>query len=129
MRAPAALLAPLLLLACSGDQGVSAFVDPASTWRLTEMNGTTFAARASIAFPAPGRVTGQGPCNAYGAQQTAPYPWIEIGNITATKAACPDLAAEQDFFAALAGVSIAEVSGDTLILSADDGLEMLFKRQ
>ncbi len=128
MRALAPLLAPLLL-GCAADQGLSAFVDPASTWRLETLNGTPFPAPATIAFPAPGRVTGRAPCNGYSARQGAPYPWLEITALTSIKMACPQLAQENAFFAALSRATISEVAGGTLILSNEDGLEMVFKRQ
>lgn len=129
MRSLALLLAPLALVACTGNQGVSAFAPPDSIWRLAELDGAVFPARATIRFPAPGRVAGQAPCNSYTASQTAPYPWVEITGITATEMACDQLAAEQRFFDALGKAAIAEVAGDTMILSSGAGLEMVFTRQ
>jgi len=49
--------------------------------------------------------------------------------IGATKMACPDLAAENLFFAALAEMTLSEVLGDTLLLSNDKGREMVFKAE
>ncbi len=129
MRLLASLFFPLALLACNNaDQSVAAFVDPGSSWKLSALNGAPFLANATIAFPAAGRVTGQGPCNGYTAQQTAPYPWIEIKAIGATKMACSQMAEEQVFFNALTKVTIAEVAGTTLILSAENDIEMVFTR-
>ncbi|HHB81769.1 MAG TPA: META domain-containing protein [Aliiroseovarius sp.] len=124
-----ALLLLALLAACSGDEGLSAYVAPNSTWQLSTLNSAPFPASASIAFPEPGRVTGHAPCNQFSAQQTAPYPWVEIKTIAATKMACDHGADEQSYFSALRAASIAEVSGNSLILSNEHGLEMVFKRQ
>ena len=129
MRRFSALLLPFALNACAGDQGVSAFVDPDSTWRLSELNGTPFTANATLAFPKPGQISGRGPCNSFSAQQSAPYPWFEITSIVATETACDQLPAERQFFDALGEAAIAEVSGTTLILSSESGMEMVFNRQ
>ncbi|MGR3291722.1 MAG: META domain-containing protein, partial [Paracoccaceae bacterium] len=74
-----------------------------------------------------GRIAGKGPCNSYSASQNAPYPWLELGLIAATRAACPDLAAEREFFQALGGMTQIEVLGDLLILRNDAGDEMIFR--
>ncbi|UWQ17383.1 META domain-containing protein [Jannaschia sp. M317] len=99
----------------------------AATYHLTEMNGAAFAGTATIAFPEPGIVTGQAPCNRYTASQSVPYPWVEIGPIAATRMACPALDAEAEFLAALGEVTLAEVQGPVLILSDNDGPRMVFE--
>ena len=55
------------------------------------------------------------------------YPWFELGLMRATRMACGDLPAEREFFAMLATMTLAEVSGDVLILSNPDGAEMVFQ--
>jgi heat shock protein HslJ len=40
--------------------------------------------------------------------------------------ACPDLALESEFFDALEGMTLAEVAGDTLILSNSVGRKLVF---
>ncbi len=119
---------PLVLPACAGDQTVSAFADPSATYRLTELDGAPFPARATISFPETGVVRGSAPCNDYSASQSAPYPWLEIGNIRATRLACGATEQETRFFQALSDMAFAEVSGDTILLSNDAGREMLFSR-
>ena len=57
-----------------------------------------------------------------------PYPWIKIENIAATKRACPDLAAESAYFTSLQAMTLSEVLGDVLILSNDEGDEMVFRK-
>lgn len=114
------------LSACAADESISKFVDTSAEYALVEMDGMPFVAKATIAFPEEGRVVGQAPCNRYFAQQTVPYPWFGLEGIGATRMACPDLAIETAFFNALEGMTLAEVSGDTLILSNSLGRQMVF---
>ncbi|WP_095587368.1 META domain-containing protein [Actibacterium ureilyticum] len=121
-----ALLALLALPACR-DESLSGFVAPDQAFALREIDGTRFTARATLTFPEPGRIAGTAPCNSYSGTLTAPYPWFETGAIMATERACPDLAQETAFFAALSQMTLAEVSGKLLILSNDAGRQMLFQ--
>lgn len=122
-----AALALLALAACAGDETVSRFADGAATYRLSEIDGASFPARATIRFAEAGRVSGTGPCNSFTAPQIVPYPWIEIGPIAATRRACPALEAERRYFAALREMTLAEVAEGTLILSTPEGREMVFQ--
>lgn len=99
------------------DETIAGYADPAAIYRLAEMNGKTDLPHATIAFPGRDRVTGTGPCNHFQAEQRAPYPWIEIGPLRATRRACPDLAFEHGYFGALSKVSLAEIQGPTLVLT------------
>lgn len=118
---------PIVLAGCLKDETVSGYADPNATYQLIELNGAAFNARATISFPEQGSVTGKGPCNSYGASQSAPYPWVEIGAIRATRAACAELALENEFFAALSGMTQIEAFGDTVFLRDDAGREMIFR--
>ncbi len=120
IHAPLAL-AILMLAACAGNQGISRFAGVGRVWELREMAGQPFAARATISFPEAGRIAGEAPCNSYSARQGAPYPWFEAAAISSTKKACPQLAQEQRFFAALRRMRLSEVSGDLLVLSDEAG--------
>ena len=122
------VLLSFLATGCS-DETISGYADREAVYRLVELNGAPFPARATIAFPEPGRAAGEGPCNVWSAAQTVPYPWIELGPIAATRRACPELEAEVAFFAALSEATLAEVSGEVLILSSDDGLQMVFRAE
>ncbi len=122
------LLLPFLTFGCA-DETISGYADPEAVYRLVESDGEAFPATATIAFPEPGRAQGTGPCNAWSAAQKAPYPWIELGPIAATRRACPDLKAENLFFERLAKVSLAEVTGTVLILTDEDGRELVFEAQ
>ena len=125
----AALSATAALSACAGDETVRSFVPEGSVWALSEIDGTAFPARATIGFPAAGKIAGDAPCNRYSGNQAAAYPWFRAERILSTQRACADLAAEQAFFAALGQVTLAEVQGEVLILSDPDGPTMVFTRQ
>ncbi|MCP5037591.1 MAG: META domain-containing protein [Rhodobacteraceae bacterium] len=126
MRPALLSLILLALTACKKDETISAFVPPGSIWRLAEVNGQAFPASATITFPEPGKIVGKAPCNNYSTSQNAPYPWFEAGPIQTTKIVCPELSREQTFVAALASATLVEVSGKTLILSNDTGLNLIF---
>jgi heat shock protein HslJ len=121
------LTLPMLLTACQGDETVSGYADPGAVYVLRELDGAVFPARATISFPQAGRVAGAGPCNSYSAQQTAPYPWIRIETIVATRRGCADLGLEVAFFTGLRSATLVEVAGDVLILSDDAGGQMVFR--
>ncbi len=123
------LLITLLLGGCLKDETISGYAPDGAVFTLQSIDDTPFPASATISFPAQGRVTGQAPCNSYFAMQTVPYPWFNVEAIGASKRACPDLAAEQTYFAALSEMTLSEVSGTTLILSNDAGRKMVFTTQ
>lgn len=128
MTRHAVLLGALLAAsACVGDETLRAYGAADRTWVLDSIDGQPFPARATVTFPEAGRIAGAAPCNRYSGAMTAPYPWFETGPLAATRMACPDLDAETAFFAALGAMTQSEVLGDTLILSTEDGREMLFK--
>jgi len=127
MRYLLALLIPLALSACKYDESISGYTDANATWTLIDLDGKPFNARATIAFPSKGKVTGQAPCNTFVSTQTVPLPWFKLGPIMSTKMACPDLVAEQQFFEGLGAMTLAETSGNTMILSTDGGREMVFR--
>ena len=96
-------------------------------WVLDSIDGVAFDARAELIFPEEGKISGRGPCNQFFGEQRAPYPWFDVGPLGATRMACPDLPAETMFFQALEAMTLSEVAGDILILSTDDGREMVFR--
>ena len=112
-----------------GDETLAAYGAAQANWRLVEIDGQPFAARATLGFADEGALSGQAPCNAYSGAQSAPYPWFTAENIVTTRMACADLAAETVYFEALAAMTLSEVAGETLILSNDAGREMVFKAQ
>lgn len=124
---PAAAAFVAGLAACNGDETISGYADPDAIYRLEELFGDPFPAQATISFPEEGRIAGEGPCNRFSAAQRVPYPWFEAGQVVATRRACPDLAAETAFFAALGAMTLAEISGPVLILSDEAGRQMVFR--
>lgn len=123
-----ALCALLGLAACDKDETITAYGGAGKTWSLVALDGEPFTASATLTFPGPGKFAGRAPCNSFNGSVTVPYPWFEAGPVAATRAICPDQAAEDRFFQALGAITIAEVAGDTLELSnPDDGRSMVFK--
>ena len=124
------ILAALGLMAylpnCGGDETLTGYGAADVEWQLQEIAGERFAARATLSFPEEGKLSGDAPCNSYTGRQTAPYPWFQATDIAVTRRACPDLPAETRFLQELGAMTLAEVVGDTLILSDDDGREMVF---
>lgn len=126
MHRPAMLMA-LALSGCVGDETLRTYGAADRDWHLQSIDGSGFTARAIVRFPDRGVISGEGPCNSFSGKQEAPYPWFEVKAIAATKRACPDLSQEAAFFAALRFMTLAEVSGDVMILSTPDGREMVFE--
>ncbi len=119
------LLAILVLAGC-GDETVTAYAER-TEYSLQTLNGMETTAALTLEVGTPGLVAGAGPCNRYSAAQTAPYPWFELGPIATTKRACPELAVEAEYLAALSRMTVAEAVGTTLILTNDAGEEMVFQ--
>lgn len=115
--------------ACAGDETLSNYGAREGVWRLVELDGAAFGPRATLEFPSPGRIAGDGPCNAFGGTQGAPYPWFSAERLLSTRRACPELEAENEYFRSLREMTLAEVQGDILILSNTDGGEMIFRRE
>lgn len=127
MRAALAVAALTAITQCGEDETVSGYSAADIVWQLAELDGAPFKARATMEFPEEGKITGDAPCNRYFGGQTAPYPWFRAEKIGATRMACPDLDLETKFLEALQSMTLAEVAGDTLLLSNDAGREMLFR--
>ena len=118
----------ILLAACNQDETVSGYLGiNTGLFELVSINKAPFDASATLDLSEQGRISGSAPCNTYFANQTAPYPWFAIGPIGATKRACQDLRLEGEFFEALSRMTIAEVSGNILILTNTEDEEMVFQ--
>jgi heat shock protein HslJ len=116
-----------LAAGCARDETVAAYGAANRIWVLSEIDGQSFPAEATLTFPEPGRIAGQAPCNSYFADMAAPYPRFVSGPIASTRRICPDEAAERAYFEALSAMRLTEVLGETLILSAEDGRSMVFR--
>ena len=123
----ALVLAAMSVLGYCKDETVSGHGGDGATWVLRSIDGTPFAARATLTFPEEGTLAGEAPCNGYSGQQTVPYPWFSAERLITTRRACPDLEAETRYLRALGDMTLAEIAGDTLILSNDAGGEMVFR--
>jgi heat shock protein HslJ len=96
-------------------------------WTLVSVDGAEATAQTTIRIDEPGRLGGQGPCNRYFADVTGPLPTFRPGMIGSTKMACPDMAAEAQYFAALQAIERAELTDDSLRLSGG-GHELVFRK-
>ncbi|MCZ4353204.1 META domain-containing protein [Roseovarius aestuarii] len=115
------------LPACGSDETLVAYGAGDIEWQLTQIDGNTYSAPATIRFLPDGNVTGVAPCNRFNAVQTLPYPWFSLENIAITRRACPDLLQEQAMMSALDEMTLAETSPGMLLLSNAAGREMLFR--
>jgi heat shock protein HslJ len=109
------------------DETVRAYGAADREWQLVEMNGTTPTAKVTLLFHEAGQLSGQAPCNSYSAAMTVPYPWFIVDAIAATRRMCPDHGVEIAYFNALSRATLSEVFGDTLILSDDERVLLVFK--
>ena len=117
----------IALLAACKDETLSGYAPEETTWVLESLNGSAFDANATLTFPQKGKIAGKGPCNGFRGTQSVPYPWFSVEGIASTKMTCPQIAQETQFFEALQKMTLSEVSGDTLILSNEEGSQMLFR--
>ncbi|WP_170787273.1 META domain-containing protein [Ruegeria lacuscaerulensis] len=118
---------PLLaLFQCGTDETVASYGAADQIWTLKEIDSQPFAASAQLQFHGDGKISGHAPCNSYSGTLNAPYPWFEIQDLIATRAACAGLEAEGMYFAALLAMTQSEVSGNVLILRNEGEHEMVF---
>jgi heat shock protein HslJ len=96
-------------------------------WQLVAIDAQPFPAVTTIDLSEPGRATGRAPCNRWFTNLESDLPAFKTGQIAATKMACPDLAAEDVFFAALSAMTEVSAVAETLTL-AGNGRSMEFKR-
>ncbi len=72
-----------------------------------------------------GRLSGQGPCNAYDADYTLDGERLALGPIASTKKSCGDLdRAEEAFLGALSRTATFTIAGDTLTLRDESGTQL-----
>lgn len=98
--------------------GTNALVGTA--WLLDELDGGGVLAgvEATLEFPEPGRVAGNGSCNRFFGNVEIEGRSIEIGPLTATKKGCerPVLDQETRYFAALESAERFSVEGAALVI-------------
>lgn len=122
----ATLWAPLVMMGC---------ISPAASgeitgqeWQLIARQGEPVAWTATLALGADGTAYGQAPCNRFFGTSTATLPALALTDLGATRMACPDLAAESDYFQALAAVTMAEIRQGHLFLTGPEGRVLEFVR-
>ncbi len=106
---------------------VGAAAPVGTVWQLESVNDAPVTAPMTLIFLADGGVRGELPCNRYNARQTAPLPWFELTELNVTKRACPELAEETRYVELLTTMDLAEVAGDTMILSNPAEERLLFR--
>jgi len=99
-----------------------------AVWSLTQLNGQSFTARATLSLAQEGRITGRGPCNSYSGIQTAQFPDFNVRGVLSTKRACPELQAETEFFSALREMTGIAIIDNTLTLQDALGQQMVFTK-
>ena len=100
---------------------------PGAVWVLQSINKSPVEARTTLLFQPNGSIAGDAPCNSYSASQKIPLPWFEAGPITTTKRACEYLAEENRYIRTLGDVIFAEITGDTMLLTGDNGEELFYR--
>lgn len=116
----------LLAAGCVSLENVGFYGGVGKVWVLSSIDGAAVDAHSDLRIGQLGALSGRSGCNNWQARDTSVYPWFDVETITATRKACPDQAAEQEFFEALKSMTLAEVVGETLILSTAQGREMVF---
>lgn len=99
---------------------------PPGEWQLFSLDGAEVAYRATFFIEEDGRYSGRAPCNRYSGQNGAAWPALSFGQPAVTRMACPELAAEQDFLAALTAVRQAQSKDGRLVMRAGTGPELVF---
>jgi heat shock protein HslJ len=118
----------LATLAVAGSLGACAAPPPApeplwgSEWQLQSIAGQAALPQpaATLAFPQPGQVAGQGSCNRFFGSVEIERDRLRFGPLGSTKMACPGGASEQEsrYLGALQKAQRYEVQGDTLLIHA-----------
>lgn len=123
-----ALLASFVPAAAQADTGLAG-----SGWKLVSINGTDVLEGSSITleFGADGSLSGSGGCNGYGGSFTIDGDSFSVSGVMSTLMACADdavTAQEAAYFAALQAATGYSVSGEELIISDAEGMQLVFSR-
>ena len=127
MKFVLSMLVILGAASCGADETVTAYGGAHTVWRLVEMGKTPVTSDITIEFHDAGKVVGKAPCNRYMSQNSAPYPWIKLSQLSSTRMACSKLALEGRYLKTLATMNEVEVFQDTLVLRSENGAEMMYK--
>lgn len=108
------------------DEPVSPFAQPDQIWRLSELGGATFDKDSTLIFGTEGNVAGKALCNRFMGRAEWTPESLSIGPLGSTMMACPDLEQEQIVMQALSSVARGGIVDDRLILTLQDGSEMVY---
>lgn len=116
-----------------GDGAASGGELQGSRWRLEDLAGQGVLDRveATLEFPAPDTIAGSGSCNRFSGPVAIEGARIAIGNLAATRMACPEaiMDQEQRYFDALGTAERFELQGSILrIFVAGRGQPLRFVR-
>lgn len=87
---------------------------PGGHYVLVGMDGQTVPLRNVTLLVEEKRISGQGPCNGYGAVNNAELPALQLSPIVSTKVACKDLKLENRFLSVLQQASEVDYYGGVL---------------
>lgn len=104
----------------------SPFDQTETVWLLSELDGQTTPPATTLSFAADGRVSGKAPCNRFMGQATWTPDALEFGPLGMTMMACPDLSGERAVMKAFASVVAGGILEGRLILTMENGSEMVF---
>jgi heat shock protein HslJ len=119
----------LLTLSACADETLSGYLAESDAWALQGEEDRSTAVPFRITFPRKGHIEGAGICTDFTARQTAPYPWFALEAVRISATNCPEgdaLRADQEKLEGLKRMTLAEISGNILILSNDDGEQLTF---
>ena len=122
-------LALLALAGCLRDETVSGYAEPGAVYRLEAVDDRPARTAFALVFPRPGRAEGQGDCLSFTARQTAPYPWFELVDERIRLPDCVHTQEERAVVLLVLAMTIAEFSGDRLLLSDEAGRALLFRAE
>ncbi len=100
-----------------------------SEWQPEITPNLTSGSEQFIAFKTGGEVMGHGGCNRFFGSYTLSGDALVFGPLASTKMACPDMAAENEFMAALNSARTIEATHLRLILKGEDGAPVLSLRR
>jgi heat shock protein HslJ len=132
LAAPMALL--VLLTGCAGNSPAAGSELWGTSWRLVEVQGAAAleGIEATLEFPEPGRVAGNGSCNRFSGSVELTGNSVMVRQLAATRMACIEPAAnrqEADYLRALEASGRYAIQGDMLELYSARGAPPLrFRR-
>jgi heat shock protein HslJ len=123
------MLAALPLQGCAGKAGNAAVagITPerliGTQWLLEDLGGAGVLDRvqATLAFPQPGRIAGNGSCNRYSGTITDNGGKLQVGALASTRMACAPAVGDQEarYLAALQGAGRMATEGPILLVYSE----------